>query len=160
CNQFLRPHLRYLAGFTPSQRQEAMSSAGLPFTRMPLAQQQGFISRALIPEAGPLQSLDELEGAVLRVDYSLPGGYEWRVASTAPFMQWVLPVPPGKRSPRPLVRERTPEAALQAAQRLTSQAREAMIHAERLLKPDVTEADFTPQPSQIVPTRLELTVLY
>src|SRR5262249_55223813 len=32
----LRPHLRFLAGFTPEQRQEAMSAAGLPFVKMPL----------------------------------------------------------------------------------------------------------------------------
>jgi hypothetical protein len=156
----LRPHLRYLAGFTPAQRQEAMSPPGLAFTKMPLAQQQGFIARALIPEADPLQSLDELEGAVLRVDYSLPGGYEWRLPSSATFLRWVLPVPPGKRAPRPMVRERTQEAALQAAQRIAPQVRERMVHAERVLKPDATEADLAPQASQIVPTRLELTVLY
>ncbi|HEY3118392.1 MAG TPA: hypothetical protein VGK54_16730, partial [Chloroflexota bacterium] len=79
---------------------------------------------------------------------------------SAPFLQWVLPVPPGKRAPRPLVRERTQEAALQAAQRIAPRVRETMVHAERLLKPDVTEADLAPQASQIVPTRLELTVLY
>jgi hypothetical protein len=160
CDLSLRPHMRYLAGFTPAERQEAMSAAGLPFTRMPLAQQQGFVARALIPEAGPLQSLDELAGAILRVDYSLPGSYEWHVPSSAPFLQWVLPVPPGTRAPRPLVRERTREAALQVAQRISPRVRERIVHAERLLKPDVTEADIAPQPSQIVPTRLDLTVLY
>jgi hypothetical protein len=58
------------------------------------------------------------------------------------------------------VRERTPEAALQAAQRISPEVRERMVHAERLLKPGVAEADLAPQPSQIVPTRLDLTVLY
>jgi hypothetical protein len=38
-----RPHLRYLAGLTPPQRQAAQSAAGLPFTQLSLAQQQQLI---------------------------------------------------------------------------------------------------------------------
>src|SRR5205807_2469821 len=101
----LSPHLRYLAGFTPEQRREAMSPAGLAFTRMPLAQQQGFMANALIPEGPPLQSLDELEGAVLRVDYSLPGSFEWPVPRVGNFVQWVMPAGPGRRAPALMVRE-------------------------------------------------------
>src|SRR5262249_19772770 len=43
----LRSHVRYLAEFTPAQRREMTSAAGLPFSKMSLAQQQAFISRAL-----------------------------------------------------------------------------------------------------------------
>jgi len=32
-NRHTRPHLRFLAMFTPEQRQEAASAAGLPFTK-------------------------------------------------------------------------------------------------------------------------------
>src|SRR5262249_36724685 len=44
CYKAQRPHLRYLSGFTPEQQQEAMSGAGLLFTRMTLGQQQQFIA--------------------------------------------------------------------------------------------------------------------
>jgi RNA polymerase sigma-70 factor, ECF subfamily len=159
-NGNLRPHLKYLAGFAPAQRQEVRSPTGLPLTKMPLAQQQEFIARALIPEAGPLQSLDELEGAVLRVDYSLPGWFQWRAPIPASHVPWVMPVAPGRRGPRAPVRERTREATLAAAQRIFPQIRQAMLHLERRAKPEATEAEIAPQASQITPTRLELTVLY
>jgi hypothetical protein len=35
-----------------------------------------------------------------------------------------------------------------------------MLRVERKVKPEATETDIAPQASQIVPTRLELTVLY
>ena len=57
CYKTQRPHLRFLASFTPEQRQEAMSPAGLPFSRMSLQQQQQFLTFALYPDEGPLQSL-------------------------------------------------------------------------------------------------------
>ena len=38
----------------------------------------------------PLQSLDELEGAALRVDYTVPGSFEWRTQGPA-WLQWVVP---------------------------------------------------------------------
>src|SRR5262249_43827520 len=38
--RLLRPHLHFLAGLTQAQRDAAMSSTGLPFTGMSLAQQQ------------------------------------------------------------------------------------------------------------------------
>jgi hypothetical protein len=53
-NVWLRPHMRYLAGFTPAQRQEAMSATGLAFTKMSLAQQQEFIAFAFPPDEEPI----------------------------------------------------------------------------------------------------------
>src|SRR5688572_13598848 len=73
----LRPHLRDLAGFTSAQRGEALSPAGLPFTSMTMAQQQTFLSRALGHNDPPHQSLDELEGARLWIDYMQPGWFQW-----------------------------------------------------------------------------------
>src|SRR6185436_19049661 len=75
-NRDLRHHLRYLATFTPEQRRQATSTEGLPFSRMSLAQQQGFVAAATMPRAEP-PSLQELQGASLRVDYSQPGGFQW-----------------------------------------------------------------------------------
>src|SRR5262249_16009747 len=117
----LRPHLRYLAQLTPSQRQQAQSAEGLPFAQMSLAQQQRFLSLALGPQADRLKSgLEALAGAALRVDYTLPGGF-----------QWVKPEPPGTprwQAPLPAtVRERTREAALTAAHRIDPQVADAQI---------------------------------
>jgi hypothetical protein len=134
----LRAHLRYLAGFTPAQRQETLDGTGLPFTRMPLAQQQRFIGLALSPHEPPLQSLEDLAAATLRVDYTLPGGFEWRVPSGN---RWVIPITPGRegtRAVRPPARGKTRETALQAARRIDPQADD----------------------SQIVPTALGCTILY
>jgi RNA polymerase sigma-70 factor (ECF subfamily) len=107
-NSDFRPHLRYLAAFTPAQRQEAMSPAGLPFTRMSLAQQQQFIARL----GSQLQSVQELATALLRVEYTQPGWFQWESPEVATL------------SP---VRERKPELALQAARRIDSQADAAQI---------------------------------
>jgi hypothetical protein len=160
-NWALRRHLRYLAGFTPAQRQEAMSPAGLPFPRMSLAQQQGFIAHALGPSDEPLQSVDELAGATLRVDYTLPGGFAWRAPTAgAEWLQWVVPAGPGRRAPRPLVRERTRAAALEAARRIDPQIRPEILRAARRLQPALAGTDLMPQETQIVPTTLNLTVLY
>jgi hypothetical protein len=137
-----RPHLRFLATFTPAQRQAVTGGDGLPFAKMTLAQQQQFIALAFGGRSEPGQSLEELASAALRIDYSPLGNFEWRPATadlTLPGAQ------PGRIVLRPLdtveparVRERTKEAALAAARRLD---------------PNVTEA-------QIVPTQAALTVLY
>jgi hypothetical protein len=131
-SDFFRPHLRFLAQLTPAQRQEALSDTGLAFTRMTLDQQQRFISFAFITEDDPLDGLEKLAGANLRVEYTQPGWFRWE----APVADGDLP---GNRpvglSP---VRERTRAAALQAAQRIN---------------PQVSEA-------QIVPTELAVTVVY
>jgi hypothetical protein len=128
----LRPHLRYLAQLTPAQRQQAQSAEGLPFAQMSLAQQQGFLALALGPHADRLKSgLEDLAGAALRVDYTLPGGFQWArpEAPGAPRWQTLLPS---------TVRERTREAALTAAHRIDPQIADA----------------------QIVPTELAITVFY
>jgi RNA polymerase sigma-70 factor, ECF subfamily len=156
-SQAQRPHLRYLATFTPAQRQEAMSPTGLPFTRMSLAQQQQFLAACLPADGEGLQSLDELAGAALRVDYQLPGWYEWRPGS---WYRWVMPTADGKRVPRLLLRERTREAALEAARRYFPPFAPAMVKAERTFTPGVTEAQVAPQAKDVVPTRLELQITY
>jgi hypothetical protein len=109
-----RPQLRNLAGFTPEQRQQAQTVAGLPFQQMTLAQQRLFLE-----QAGHAARLTEMGKAVLRVGYTLPGRYEWRE--------------PGWRSyiPSP-VQETTREAALQAARRLKLDVPEAEIVPTKL----------------------------
>jgi RNA polymerase sigma-70 factor (ECF subfamily) len=161
-NRNLRPHLRFLAGFTPAQRQEAMTTAGLPFEKMSLAQQQQYISLGLDDWEGPLQSLEDLAGAVLRVEYTQPGWFEWRVPGL-PYYQWLVPVGTGapiERAPRPQVRERTREAALRTARRLFPAAAEAELRAARRLDHRFQAEWMVPQEDQIVPSELDLTIIY
>jgi Putative zinc-finger len=160
----LRPHLRYLANFTPEQRQEALSSTGLAFPKMSLAQQQQFIANALYVHGEPLRSLDELAGAVLRVDYTKPGWFEWRAAALGPF-RWMLPVEPGPQGRRVLrapIRERTREAAWQAAGRAQSQVREALLRVARHYQLPIEETNSLLQKAEIeiVPTKLYLGIIY
>src|SRR5207247_1238721 len=123
----IRQHLRALAGFTPAQRQEMLTPAGLSFARMSLAQQQQFMAAAL--EFGsPLQSLDELAGATLRVNYTQPGWFEWRPPGNW-WWRYVVALERGKRVPLPRIRERTREAALQALRRVDPQIRDAILQA-------------------------------
>jgi hypothetical protein len=153
-NRELRPHVRFLATLTPAQREEVQSAKGLAFTRMSLAQQQQFIALAFGTQADRLQSLEELTGAALRVDYSLPGMFEWRSPAAGPegaprIVDRRPPPAAGRqtaaRRPAPAgpiqvspVRERTREAALEAARRIDPQA----------------------DASQIVPSELAVTVMY
>jgi Putative zinc-finger len=133
----LRRHLRYLAAFTPDQLRLAQTGEGLAFTRMTLAQQQGFIALGLTSDAfrsnvdQPSPGLEALSNATLRIDYTLPGGFEWVKPQQpdAPSWQALLPSP---------ARERTREAALIAAQRVDRQV----------------------DPGQIAPTELGLTLFY
>jgi hypothetical protein len=122
--EFTRPSLRFVAQLTPAQRAETMSADGLAFTRMSLAQQQQFIATRGA-QYNPVQSLEELAGATLRMGYMQPGGYRW-----AP------PVAPGRPEREPhdlaLVSERTREAALQAARRLNPQVEMAEIEPTEL----------------------------
>jgi hypothetical protein len=155
----LRLHLRYLAGFTPEQRHEAMSPRGLLFTRMSLAQQQGFLAHSLAMDASPIRSLEELDGATLRVDYTLPGWYEWQPPGPG-WLQWVVPSEPGRRAPRTPLRARSRSAALQAAQQIAAPVREGILRAVRELTPAVPEAQLAPQEAQVRPTELELTIVY
>jgi hypothetical protein len=118
-NKTLRPHLRSLASFTPAQRQEAMSPAGLAFTKMTLAQQQQFISH-VDPRGSELHSLADLGEATMHVDYTLPGWFQWHAPADLLGPGW----PPLRPAP---VRERSREAALQAARRIDPQATEAQV---------------------------------
>jgi hypothetical protein len=155
----LRRHLRYLATFTPTQRQEATSTSGLAFTKMSLAQQQQFIASAY---GAPLQSLEDLSGAVLRVDYTQPGWFEW-LPPQNPAFRWVLPEelgPQGRRALRAPLRERTREAALAAARRAEPQVREALVKLARSQQLPEEEVDKSLQEAAVVPTRLYLTFVY
>jgi hypothetical protein len=164
-NDGARVHLRYLAGFTLAQRQEAVSPTGLRFLRMPLAQQQRFMQLAFHPEAPPLQSLEELSDATLRVEYTQPGQFQWGDPGMYySWTRWVVPIEPGRdgrRVVRPPVQERTREAALQALLRLDPRVRQAALHTH--VPPgvalDPTERT-PPLEAQIFPTELSLTFVY
>jgi Putative zinc-finger len=139
----LRSHVRYLTSFTPGQRQEAQSPAGFAFTKMTLAQQQRFIANAIPGNTAPLQSLEELAGSVLRVDYTQPGWFEWPAPEN--FVRWrmtVEPGPKGRRELRAPIRERTREAAVEALRRVPAPVREASGKTE------------------ITPTRYYLAIVY
>jgi hypothetical protein len=110
----LREQLRYLAGFTPAQRQEMQSPAGLAFRKMTLPQQQQFVALSWFN-----RSLEEFAGWTLRVQYILPGGFEW----FQPGWRHNLP---------PRVRETTRMAALQGARRIDPNLTEAQIVPTRL----------------------------
>jgi RNA polymerase sigma-70 factor (ECF subfamily) len=122
-----RAHLRFLATLSPAQRREATSPDGLPLTKMSLAQQQQYLAlgpaqaaREGADRADRIEGLEELTTATLRVDYTLPG-----------WFQWGAPPAPESRS-RPVigpwpVRERTAEAALRAARRLNPEVTEAEL---------------------------------
>jgi hypothetical protein len=143
-NGTLRPHGRFLAEFTPEQRQRMTTAAGLAFAAMTLSQQQGFMARALNQHPDddrPLASLEELEGAAMRVEYTQPGSFQWRQPGEIGTAQWfrvLEPGPNGRRALMPPVRERTREAALQAVRRMLPNA----------------------EPAQIFPTELNLEILY
>jgi anti-sigma factor RsiW len=129
----LRRHFRYLAGFTPSQREQVQSAEGLAFPRMSLAQQQAFLALGVGAHAERLQPEPaDLAGATLQVDYTVPGWFHW--AGQAPPGSTLL-----RHAPRlSRVRGRTREAALQAA---------------RQIDPQIAE-------TQIVPTDLDARVIY
>jgi hypothetical protein len=88
--------------------------------KMTLAQQQQFISVGIGNEANSLQSLQELSDAALHVDYTLPGWFQWRAPRDLLGPGW----PPLRPAP---VRERSREAALQAARRIDPQATAAQV---------------------------------
>jgi hypothetical protein len=162
-----RPHLRFLAGFTPAQRQEAASATGLQFAKMSLTQQQHFLSLAL-PHGPrleePLHSLEELTGAALRVEYTQPGWFQWGDPGlAADWTPWVVPLEPGpqgRRLLRPPIRERTREAALQAVRQLDPKIRDAAVQVRSGLGPEGAAAPVIPLEAQIFPTQLGLTIIY
>jgi hypothetical protein len=158
----LRPHLRFLASLTPSQRQEATTAAGLLLTRMSLSQQQQFI--ALGVRGGPLQSLNDLAGATLRVDYTRPGAFQWGEAGGSGFYtRWVVPLGPGPRDqrvPRPPIVARTRDQALAAVQRVDPRLREALLQAVRRADPRIDGDLSSFEAQQIFLTQLDLWFVY
>ena len=102
-----------------------MGAAGLAFAELSSAQQQQLIAHL----GAHLQSLEELAGARLRVEYTQPGWFRWEKPAG--------PGGAGMLAPS-RVRERTREAALQAAQRIDPAA----------------------VGTQVVPTDLSLAVVY
>jgi hypothetical protein len=159
----LRPHLRFLTTLTPDQRQAAMRTEGLAFERMSLSQQQQYVALGVKEwDLPPLQSLDELAGGVLRVEYTQPGWFEWHVPGH-PSFQWIVPIGSGsqlRRAPRPQIRERTREAALAAARRLYPQGFEVEVQTARQFDARFDAAAMVPQLDQIVPTALDLKIIY
>jgi hypothetical protein len=156
-NGNLRPHLRYVATLTPEQRRMAMSAEGLPFTRMSLAQQQQFLAYAV---GQPLESLDELAGAVLRVDYTHPGEFQWLPPEA---LRWIMPVEPGpqgRRALMPPIRARTREAVLQAVHQLEPQVREAVLKSGRYYQIPEEQTNGFLQEAEVVPTRTDLVIAY
>jgi RNA polymerase sigma-70 factor (ECF subfamily) len=160
--EMTRPHLRFLAGFTPAQRQEAMSATGLLFSRMSLAQQQRYLALGLT--GGPLGSLEDLSGAMLRVEYTQPGWFQWGECGwSSRYTRWVVPLeftPQGRRVPRPPVRERTRAATLQAIRRVDPALREALLAAACRADPRLPAAPHVVEEDEIVPTRLDLAFVY
>jgi hypothetical protein len=158
----LRPHLRFLASLTPSQRQEATTAAGLLFTRMSLSQQQQFI--ALGVRGGALQSLNDLAGATLRVSYTQPGAYQWGETDRSGFYtRWVIPLGPGPRDqrvPRPPIVGRTRDEALAAVQRVDPRLRETLLQAVRRADPRIDGDLSAFDAQQIFPTQRDLWFVY
>jgi hypothetical protein len=157
-----RPHLRFMASLTPAQRQEVMGPLGLPFVKLSLAQQQQFMDLALRFDEMPLQSLEELNGAAMRVEYTLPGGFEWIPPATN-WYQWAVPIVSGREGRRailPAVQGRTPDEALAAARRLDPHLLEAIFPEASRLKPEVRTAAQVPDAGEIRPTRLDLRIIY
>jgi RNA polymerase sigma-70 factor, ECF subfamily len=165
-NPHLRPHLRYLATFTPAQRQETLTSTGLPFSRMSVAQQQQFLASAFsdYPLWPPIRPTEALTGAVLRVDYSVPGWFQWgNPAFSWHWSRYLVVVEPGEHGrwmPRPPIRERTREAAIEAVRQVAPEIRNRAIHALRDLSGRQDPEPDAPWEAQIFPTTLNLTVIY
>jgi hypothetical protein len=111
----------------------------------------------------PLQSLDELAGATLRVDYTPSGWFQLgEPGALDAYRRWVVPLEPGPQGRRalvPPVRGRTREAALQALLQIDPQIREALLRSWRRADPRA-EAAPPAWEAQIHPTRLDLTVIY
>jgi RNA polymerase sigma-70 factor (ECF subfamily) len=160
-NRILRPHLRFVALLSPEQRQRALSDAGLPFTQMPLAQQQQFISHSTLYDPIPLQGFS---GGVLRVDYTQPGGFQWGDPGLSwSWSRWFIVRehgPQGHWTPRPSIQGRTREAVREALLRLDPGIRDLAVH--KLGAPAPISAPTAPVPleAQIFPSELSLVFLY
>lgn len=159
---FLRRDLRFLAELTPAQRQEAMSPTGLPFTKLSLAQQQRYMEIGMRYQNEPLHSLNELEGAVVRVEYTQPGEYVW-VPPGPNWYRWVVPLVPGEQGRRavlPSCRGRTPAEAREAARRLDPRLLEAILPEARRLRPEVQTPAAVVDAGEVAATRLDLIVVF
>jgi hypothetical protein len=119
------PHLRFLAALTPAQRQAATSATGFPLAELSLAQQHQFLSQMLRSEVEWETFLTDLRAIRLQVDYILPERFEWYAPEDLIGPGWP-PLGPAR------VRERTREAALQAARRHDPEVTEAEIHPTEL----------------------------
>jgi RNA polymerase sigma-70 factor, ECF subfamily len=165
-NPYLRPHLRYLATLTPAQRQETLTSTGLPFSRMAIAQQQRFLANAFsdYPLWPPIRPTEDLNGAVLRVDYTVPGWFQWgNPAFSWHWSRYLVVVEPGEHGrwmPRPPIRERTRDAAILAVRQVAKEIRNRAIHTLRDLRGRQDPEPDAPWEAQIFPTTLNLTVIY
>jgi hypothetical protein len=161
-SQKLRPHLRFLAQLSPTHRQEAASADGLLFTRMPLAQQQRFMAMGM--RGAPLQSVDELARATLRVSYTQPGSYQWGEPGWCGFYtRWVIPMGPehqDTRVPRPPVVAPTREAALAAVRQIDPKMREALWQAVRRADSRLDGSPEAFEVQQIFPTERDLWFIY
>lgn len=159
-----REHLRFLADFTPELRQEALGLAGLLFARMPLAQQQRFLTLVIPRDAAPLRDLSELSGATLRVEYTQPGSFQWGDPGLFHnWTRWVVPVEPGqdgRRVVRPPIHGRTREEVMQAMRRLEPRILAATVrHADPRLRREGAAIP-VPLESQIFPTERSLVFIY
>jgi RNA polymerase sigma factor (sigma-70 family) len=165
-NLHLRPHLRYLATFTPAQRQETLTATGLPFSRMSIAQQQQFLANAFsdYPLWPPIRPTEDLTGAVLRVDYTVPGWFQWgNPGFSWHWSRYLVVVEPGEHGrwmPRPPIRERTREAAIEAVRQVAPEIRNRAIHTLQDLRGRQDPEPDAPWEAQIFPTTLNLTVIY
>jgi hypothetical protein len=163
-DRLARPHLRFLARLTPEQRQEALGSTGLLFTRMSLAQQQQFLALALEADSAPIRNLSDLEGATLRVDYTQPGEFQWGDPGLFHnWTRWVIPVEPGqhgRRVVRPALRGRSREEVLQGLRRLEPKMLAAAVHrADPRFQGEEASAN-VPLEAQVFPTELRLVFVY
>jgi RNA polymerase sigma-70 factor (ECF subfamily) len=123
CNSALRPHLRWMASFSPVERQKLQHAAGLRFPELSLPQQQQFITLASGSNPKAIESLAELETAAMQVDYSLPGGFEWEAPEKPGG-------PPELLAP---VRAATREGALAAARQIDPHAELTQIQPTRMV---------------------------
>jgi hypothetical protein len=156
----LRHHLRFFAGLTSEQQARATDAAGLSFAELSPEQQQGFLALAFgSTDAAP--PLEELDKAALRVDYMVPGAYEWRVPGPS-WLSWVVPLDPGPEGRRmfcPVVREQTREETLIALGRVDARVRAAVLRAARRADPRLRDAP-PPDDHQVAPTGLRLAFVY
>jgi hypothetical protein len=158
----LRRDLRFLAELSPAQREEATSATGLAFTKLSLAQQQRFIEIGMRFDDRPLLTLNELEGAVIRVEYTQPGSFVW-IPPGNNWFRWVVPIvpgPEGRRAVLPTSRGRTPEEARAAARRLDARLLEAILPEVRRSRPEVKSTAMVVDAGEVAPTQLDLTVVF